>query len=97
TPGGTRQGFERVFPLRDLAQVDAGEVFSLFAELLGAARARRIEHALRLDRLAHRPITTHAHDDLGPFIRIVGRSHDSLGRMATDAAEQEVFLSLRAW
>ncbi len=97
TPGGTRQGFERVLPLRDLAEVDAGEVFGLFAELLRGARALRIEHALRLDRLAHRPITIHAHDDLGPFIRIVGRAHDAFERMATDAAEQEGFLILRAW
>src|SRR5262249_20791360 len=77
-------------------EVDAGEVFSLFAELLGATRARRIEHALRLDRLAHGPITIHAHDDLGPFIRIVGRAHDALERVAAYTSEQEGFLIFRA-
>src|SRR5262245_31063041 len=97
TPAGTRQGFERVFALRDVAVLEAGAVFSVFAESRGTALARRIEHALRLDRLAHRPITIHAHDDLAPFIRIVGRAHDALERMATDAIEQEGFLILRAW
>src|SRR5262249_60773947 len=50
TPGGTRQGFERIFPLSDLAGVDAGEVFSLFVELLWAGRGRGVERGCGLGR-----------------------------------------------
>jgi hypothetical protein len=69
--GGARQRLERILPLRDLAQIDPGEVFGLLAELIGAARTLGIEHGLRLDGLAYRAIAVHAHDHLGPLVRIM--------------------------
>ena len=44
-PVGRGKVLERVFPLRHLAQIDLGEVFALLLELLGSARAFRIERA----------------------------------------------------
>src|SRR5712691_8491586 len=57
-------------------------------------RVRGIEHALRLDRLAHRRVAAHADHDLGPFVGGVGRAHDALERVAAGAVEQEGLLLL---
>ncbi len=93
---GTRQGLERKLPLVAFAQIDAGEVFGLLAERLRVAHPRRVEHALRLDRLAHRRIAAHAGEHVRPLIRVVTRADDPLERVAARAIEQERLLLLAA-
>src|SRR5579885_703353 len=95
--GRPGEGLEGILPFFDLAQIDAGEVFGRLAVLLGGAGARRVKHALRLDRLAYRAVAAHARDHLGKFICIVRGAHDALERVAAHAVEQEVLLIIRAW
>ena len=90
--GRARQGLELILPVVDRAQIDGGEILGHLAVLLGRARARLVQHGLRLDRLAHRAVAHHAGDHLRPLVGVVGRAHDALERVAARAVEQHRLL-----
>src|SRR5207247_8602431 len=66
------------------------------ADLLGRPGPVRVQHALRLDRLAYGAVAPHAADHVRPFVGIVRRARDALQRVAAYAVEQLRLLVLGA-
>ena len=92
----TRQRLELVRPVVARAQIDGRQIVGHLAVLLGLALAVRIQHALRLDRLAHGAIAHHADDHVRPLVGIMGRAHDALQRVTALAIEQRRLLVVGA-
>src|SRR5262249_57678733 len=74
------------------AQIDGGEIFRHRAVFCRSSGAIRIEHELRLDRLAHRAIALHSADDLHPLVDVVRRAYDAFEGVAAHAIEQHRLL-----
>ncbi len=95
-PGRSRQGLERVVPLRALAQIDGGEIVGDLAVLLGLAGPARIHARHRLDGLALERIVAHAPDGLRPLLGVVRGAHDPLIGVAAVAIQQHRLLLVGA-